>query len=86
MFDGLSAMDGVFIVGALLLGFGVVKFMLAQVQPPTPTTEAHDTPRERPPVPREDKLADVASQGAVRDVQAPGGPTAHGPDETPRKP
>ncbi len=28
MFDGLSGMDWLFIVAALALGFGVVKFML----------------------------------------------------------
>lgn len=40
MLDGLSPMDWIFLVAALALGFGVVKFMLAhhaggQDRPPT---------------------------------------------------
>jgi hypothetical protein len=50
MFDDLSAMDWVFIVCALVLGFGVVKFMLSHAGAAAPVANAHDTPGD--PAPR----------------------------------
>lgn len=50
MFDGLSGTDWVFLVGALVLGFGVVKFLLVHRSgdpaPPVEPDHAEGEPRE----------------------------------------
>jgi len=53
MFDGLSPMDWLFLLAALALGFGVVKFMLAQrpggpAPPPKAPPQAPTTPGPGP--------------------------------------
>lgn len=45
--DGLSALDALFVLGALVFGFGAVKFMLS-VRPP-PKDGDDDRPDAPPP-------------------------------------
>lgn len=60
MFDDLSAMDWVFVVGALLLGFGIVKFMLSQSGAAVPPVEVRDTPVDPTSKPRPEGKTDAA--------------------------
>jgi len=47
MFDDLSGFDLVFIVGSLVFGFGMVRFLLSVNKPPAPP--AAPKPPDEPP-------------------------------------